>query len=309
MKNLYLITVTLLLTSKLFAMSVNPALHIYTDNVENRFEVGETANVFVELMTDIEVPNGESEIGMDGVIIGFPPIPLEVTKISKTLYLFMSPNLKITDVGERYFQVQLKVRSKKTTNKIQNAIQANIISIDSNTISMNSTSDEQLRAGYQREIDRLISMNVSLSKKLNSLFTSLGQPKELGIKVVPKLDENVSVLLSQSALNIQAGEIGNYTIKLSSRPTSDVYVKVFADNTSVDLNGSQGNEIELLYTPENFDRPQSVQLAVPTKSTQTDSTRFAITHEAFSRDLRFNGVVIGDVLVDMNNTFFLFGKF
>lgn len=297
MRNLYLITLTLLLTSNLFAMSANPALHIYTDNVENRFEVGGTANVFVELMTDIEMPNGESEIEMDGIIVGFPPIPLEITKISKTLYLFMSPKLKISDVGERYFQVQLKVRSKKTANKIKSAIQANIISIDQNTISRNSTTDEQLRAGYQHEIDRLISMNVTLSKKLNSLFTPFGLPKELGIKVVPRLDENVSVLISESTLIIQAGETKGYTIRLSTRPISDVYVTVFADNSVVNLNGTQGNEIQLLFTPENFERSQTIEVHIPNSQKEHFQT-FNIFHEVFSKDVRFNSLVVDDLVVN-----------
>lgn len=296
MKKIYFTALMSLLTCSVFAFVENPALHIYTDNVENRFEVGAPANIFVELMTDIELPNGESEIELDGVIVGFPSIPLEMTKISNSLYLFVSPNFKITDVGERYFQIQLKIRSKKTADRIKTAIQANVVSIDQNTIAMNSTSNEELKASYQRDITRLTAMNASLTKQLNSLFAPMGSPKELGIRIIPKMDENVSILVSQESLSIEDGSMGEYTLKLMSRPTSDVTIRVQADSTAVDLNETLDNQIDLLFTPENFDRPQAVRVGIPCDTTVT---QFGIAHEAFSRDARFNGLVIENISINV----------
>ena len=296
MRKIYLTLIAALLTCNVFALSSNPALNIYTDNVENRFEVGSTAKIFVELMNDIEMPNRESEIEMDGVIVGFPSIPLEMTKISKTLYLFTSPILGITEVGERYFQVQMKARSKKSADRIKAAIQASNVKIEENTVLLNSTSDEELRASYQRQIDRLTASNLSLTQKLNSLFVPFGSPKELGIRVIPKLDESVSIHLSQEALSIADGSLGEYTLKLSARPISDVVINVKASTSAVDINETLDNQIELLFTPENFDRPQAVRVGIPCDTTVT---QFEISHEAFSRDPRFNGVVIESISISV----------
>jgi hypothetical protein len=296
MRNIFLTLVAAFLTCNVFALTGNPALNIYTSNVENRFEVGSTANIFVELMTDIDMPNGESEIEMDGIIVGYPPISLEMTKISKTLYLYTSPVLSITDVGERYFQVQLKARSKKAADRIKAAIQTNLANIDQLTIAMNSSTDEQTRVDLQGKIDRLIEMNHSLEKQLNSLFVTIGTPRELGIRVIPKNDENNSIPVSQSYLSIEDGSMGEYSIKLNNRPVSDVTIRVQADTTAVDLNETLDNQIDLVFTPENYTRPQAVRVGIPCDTTVT---QFEISHEAFSLDTRFNGLVIENVSVNV----------
>lgn len=296
MRTIYFTVLITLFSYSLLAFAENPALHIYTANVENRFEVGTTATIFVELMTNIEMPNGESEIQMDGAIVGFPPIPLLVTRINKSLFSFVSPVLKITDVGERYFQVQIKTRSKKTADRIKNAIQANTIRIDQNTIAMNSSSDEQVRADYQREISRLTAMNLSLSKQLNSLYVPIGIPRDLGIRVIPRMDENVSVFISQESLSIEDGSMGEYTIKLMNRPTSDVTIRLEANTTAVDLNETLDNQLDLVFTPENFNRPQTIHVGIPCDTTVT---QFGISHEAFSRDERFNGLVIENISINV----------
>lgn len=299
MKKIYVIALLLIFTviNAEGGIFKNPALHIYTDNVENRFEVGDEAKIFVELLTDFDLPNGESEIAMIGKIIGFPPIELKATQINKNFFSFISPILKITDVGERYFQVQLKVRSKKTANRIKKAIKANDINIRDNTIARNATTDEYVRSEYQREIDRITNLNTALMLKLDSLFAPMGEPKELSIRVVAKRDDSVSVLVSQENLTISEGAAGSYTLKLSSRPISDVIVRVSADTNDVDLNGSQDNQVELIFTPDNFDRAQTIRVGIPSNPTQTGPANFEISHEAFSIDNRFNRLVIPTVKV------------
>lgn len=161
----------------------NPVIRIYTDNVENTFEVGEQAVFFAEVLTDFDYPSGEAELVLEAVIVGHPPIKLKTTKISETFYSFISPKLTKTDVGSRYVQIQLKIRPKKEADRIRHAIKANGELIIEEIVKRDNSTSEGMREYHQLRIDRLNFLNESLFDHLKKLLTTYGEYKELGFFV------------------------------------------------------------------------------------------------------------------------------
>lgn len=161
----------------------NPAVRIYTDNVENSFEVGEQAVFFAEVLTDFQYHSGNAEIVVEAEIVGFPLIKLKATKISETYYSFVSTELKESDIGRRYIQVQLKTRPKKEAERIRRAIKANGEMIIEEIIKRDDATSEEMREYHQLQVEKISVLNESLFDQLEKMLVPVGGPSELSFYV------------------------------------------------------------------------------------------------------------------------------
>ena len=99
------------------------------------------------------------------------------------------------------------------------------------------------------------------------------------------------VLITQTSNRTEVGEDGltdTYQVVLNSQPIEDVTVTVTPDS-QVDLGEGAENEIELIFTPENWNEPQTVTVeAVDDEDVEADIHTSTINHSVSSNDPNYN---------------------
>ncbi len=86
-----------------------------------------------------------------------------------------------------------------------------------------------------------------------------------GVAVAVTDDETAGVSVSETALTVDEGGSGSYTVRLNTQPTSNVVISVTkTGSTDVTLDtdtGTSGNQTTLTFTPANWDTAQTVTVA------------------------------------------------
>ena len=106
------------------------------------------------------------------------------------------------------------------------------------------------------------------------------------------VDNDVAeVLISQTSNRTEVSEDGltdTYQVILNSQPTEDVIVTITPDS-QVDLGEGAENEIELIFTSENWNEPQTVTVeAVDDEDVEADIHTSTINHTISSNDSNYN---------------------
>ncbi|EAW35793.1 DUF4347 domain-containing protein [Lyngbya sp. PCC 8106] len=99
------------------------------------------------------------------------------------------------------------------------------------------------------------------------------------------------VLITQTSNRTEVSEDGltdTYQVVLNSQPTEDVVVTITPDS-QVDLGEGGENEIELIFTSENWNEPQTVTVeAVDDEDVEADIHTSTINHAVSSNDSNYN---------------------
>jgi hypothetical protein len=118
-----------------------------------------------------------------------------------------------------------------------------------------------------------------------------------------------SVFISQTEGNTTVQEAGltdTYNIVLTSQPTADVILNITPDNQT-DLGNGSNNPIQLFFTPENWNLPQTVTVAATDDTFVEGNHSSTINHSLTSLDPNYNpdtpilidGVVSSNLTVEI----------
>ena len=110
--------------------------------------------------------------------------------------------------------------------------------------------------------------------------------------ITVSITDNAGVTIDESnnSTNIsEAGLIDSYTLVLSRQPIDDVEIFVRTDSQST------ADPVSLIFTPENWEIPQSVTIAAVDDLFIEETQTSTITHTVSSADPSYNGLAIADV--------------
>ena len=109
-------------------------------------------------------------------------------------------------------------------------------------------------------------------------------------------NDTVGVTVSDTSLDIDEGDSDTYTVVLDSKPTHNVTITV-NDPSNTDVTADPA---DLTFTPSNWDTAQSVTVTASQDSGHDDEDG-TVTHTAASTDTKYDGISIGDVLVNVTD--------
>ena len=92
----------------------------------------------------------------------------------------------------------------------------------------------------------------------------------------------------------------SYTLQLATEPVQDVTVNVTPD-VQTDLGAGAGNGISFLFTPENWNTPQTVVVTAVDDVNPEGPHSSTITHTAASGDPKYNAIAIPDIVVSVTD--------
>ena len=115
--------------------------------------------------------------------------------------------------------------------------------------------------------------------------------------------KSITLVESGSSTNVTEGTgSDNYTIVLTSAPTSDVTVTVSFDTTQLKINNSTTSPVQLTFTSTNWSIAQTVTVeALYDNLTEGTHTK-SITHSVTSADSGYNGLTLANVTVNITDT-------
>ncbi|MDJ0517496.1 MAG: DUF4347 domain-containing protein [Trichodesmium sp. MO_231.B1] len=104
----------------------------------------------------------------------------------------------------------------------------------------------------------------------------------------------VQIIESQGSTNLIEGQTtDNYTLELTSEPTSDVTISFATDTTQVE------SIDPITFTPENFNSRQNVTVVSVDDNITTEDRTSVISHTATSDDAAYQGITINEVTVNI----------
>ena len=119
-----------------------------------------------------------------------------------------------------------------------------------------------------------------------------------------RLDQCDGVALSDTRPSVGEGSTADYTVRLSTEPSSTVTVTVSAtgdSNITVDTNTTTGgNQDTLTFTTQNWDTAQTVRLTAAQDTDAVDGTA-TLTHTAASSDSTYSGTVATAVATEADD--------
>ena len=127
-----------------------------------------------------------------------------------------------------------------------------------------------------------------------------------GVAVTVTDDETAGVTVSETALTVDEGGSGSYTVRLNTQPTSNVVISVTkTGSTDVTLDtdtGTSGNQTTLTFTTSNWNTPQTVTVAAAQDADAVNDAA-SITHAVVaSRSAdEFDAVNIAGVAVTVTD--------
>ncbi|NES03226.1 MAG: DUF4347 domain-containing protein [Okeania sp. SIO2F4] len=105
----------------------------------------------------------------------------------------------------------------------------------------------------------------------------------------------VQIIESQGSTNLIEGQTtDNYTIELTSEPTSDVTINFATDTTQVESIDS------ITFTPENFNIRENITVVAVDDDITTENRTSVISHTATSDDAAYQGITINEVTVNIS---------
>ena len=109
-------------------------------------------------------------------------------------------------------------------------------------------------------------------------------------------DDTAGVTVSDTSLDIDEGDSDTYTVVLDSQPTHSVTITV-NDPSNTDVTADPA---DLTFTPSNWDTTQTVTVTASQDSGHDDEEG-TVTHTAASTDTKYDGISVGDVLVNVTD--------
>ena len=109
-------------------------------------------------------------------------------------------------------------------------------------------------------------------------------------------DDTAGVTVSETSLEIDEGDSDTYTVVLDSQPTHAVTITV-NDPSNTDVTADPA---DLTFTPSNWNTAQTVTVTASQDNGHEDEDG-TVTHTAASSDTVYDGISIGDVLVNVTD--------
>lgn len=116
-------------------------------------------------------------------------------------------------------------------------------------------------------------------------------------------DESVGVTVQPTTLIVDEGGSDTFAVRLNTRPTSNVVIRLSTSDNTTATYSVVGGGSRLTFTPDNFNIPQIVTVrGIEDGAFTPERIATIVTDDAVSADTNFNGLVIADVTVRVQNT-------
>ena len=145
------------------------------------------------------------------------------------------------------------------------------------------------------EPDETVTFNLSLGEGyiLGATTSQTLTIEDSGMVSNPDI-AGVRIIESQGSTDLIEGQTtDNYTIELTSQPTSDVTISFATDETQVNSINS------VTFTPENWNIRQNITVTSVDDNIVTSDRTSTISHSATSNDLTYQGIAINDVVANI----------
>ena len=109
-------------------------------------------------------------------------------------------------------------------------------------------------------------------------------------------DDTAGVTVSETSVDIDEGDSDTYTVVLDSQPTHTVTITV-NDPSNTDVTAEPAS---LTFTTGNWDTAQTVTVTASQDAGHDDEDG-TVTHTAASTDTKYDGIAVGDVLVNVTD--------
>lgn len=141
-------------------------------------------------------------------------------------------------------------------------------------------------------------ISVSISHSASSSDGDFNGITVESVSVMVVDDDSPGVLIVQSSNETTVTEGGasdSYTIALTTAPSEDVTVSLSFDTSELTVNGSSTSPVTLIFTPANFNTPQTVSVSAVNDSEIESLQSRSISHSLTSNDSDYNGIAVSDV--------------
>ena len=109
-------------------------------------------------------------------------------------------------------------------------------------------------------------------------------------------DDAVAVTVTEATLDVTEGATGTYQVKLDTKPSADVTVTPASGDTDV----ATVSPPTLTFTPSNWNTFKTVTVSAVQDDDGSDATA-TISHTATSTDTDYNGILVGSVVVTVDD--------
>ena len=227
-------------------------------------------------------------VGADMAYNDVPNVPVELTiKSSGEEGVAVNPTeLTVTEGGNASYTVVLTKRPTATvTVEIEISGAAEDVRLSRTRLSFSTSNwnrDQTVTVSLSEDDDAIQDAAVTLTHKVTGADEYENPDSPIAISpVIVTLNENDTrgVTVSPTSLTVAAGGSGTYSVSLNTEPTDAVTVVVNSPSDDVTVSGSP-----LIFTPDNWDRDQTVRVTVAADAGGKEAMSVTLTHTVTGGD-------------------------
>jgi hypothetical protein len=145
-------------------------------------------------------------------------------------------------------------------------------------------------------LDRKFVTDLMVSQSANGDAVFTNMPGH-GTGTVYIFGNKIEVNVSPKVITVIEGGPGtSYALSLSSPPNADVMITADPDD-GCELGMGTGQPITVMFTPENWNTPQTLVVQAPPDSIAEAPSSCTVTHSVVSEDTIYNGIIVSPVSV------------
>ena len=168
------------------------------------------------------------------------------------------------------------------------------------TVTIRATADDDLAADSA-------SLSHAASNAGSTASAYAGVSKSLSVPIID--NDTPTIILSETALSVDEGGTGTYTVKLSNQPAAGVTITITSsatDDVTIATDGTFSDSETLSFSTTNWNTPQTVTVKGATDNDLSHDTGNTLTHAASntvsSMDSLFTGAATVSLSVTVTDT-------
>ena len=222
-------------------------------------------------------------VGADTLYNALPNVPVELTiKDSDVEDVAVNPTeLTVTEGGNASYALVLTKRPTATvTVEISGA--AGDVRLSRTRLSFSTSNwnrDQTVTVSLSEDDDAIQDAAVTLTHEVTGADEYEVPPIAFTVSVILKENDTRGVAVSPTSLTVPAGGNGTYSVSLNTEPTDAVTVVVNSPSDDVTVSGSP-----LIFTPDNWDRDQTVTVMVAADAGGKEAMSVTLTHTVTGGD-------------------------
>jgi MYXO-CTERM domain-containing protein len=286
--------------------TVTNAMQRFTYALNNRVGQGIVTGSTLSVRIMFSSDGAQEEMAFDDIVVtGTPPAP--IMNFSATTY-------SVNEDGTPSGAAVIIERSGSTVGATSVNVTFTEVTALGGGVDFNSTTTTVAFA--DGETSKTVALPVTddaidegnetftISLAANGSNAILGTTTSATVTIIDDDTAGVSVSSTSVAVS-EAGETDSYSVVLTSQPTSNVEVDITSSSLELELSSGGGvaaDSIQLLFTPSNWNVPQSVTVyAIDDSDVESNPHSDTLTHVVGSLDLKYDGISVSDVLASISD--------